>query len=391
MNMTVWRRVATLTALIVAVAGCGSGAGGGGGSASSGGDFVIGVTAAATGPNAGLGEGEFNAARLVADEVNSAGGINGRQIKLITEDDQGLPDKGVSITQRFITQKVDAILGSANSGVALAAGPIAEQAGILYVAPMPANPNITVDAQGNARKWIFRVAQSDTANAQFLGDYAFAHYQRVALMSDTTGYGAGGRQALKSYLGTIGKSLVADEQYATGAPDVTAQLKKIADSNAALVIIWGISTDAATILRGMVSTGMHADSLGMPGLGGTVVCELAGSAAVGLQHLDGWDPTKPEAQKVNKLWQAKYHKPLDNYFGASSYDGMQLLVKALRAGGNDREKARAALESTSNYVGALGKTGTGISFSSTNHDGLSKGGIVVKRVVDTSCARKVVG
>jgi branched-chain amino acid transport system substrate-binding protein len=385
-----WRIIAAASMAVATVSGC---SGGSTTTSNSGPDFVIGVAAAATGPSAGFGVPEFNAAKLVADQVNAAGGINGRKIKLINEDDQATPAQGVSIVQRLISQKADAILGSANSGVALAEAPIIEQAGMLYVTAMAANPAITINADGTVRKWVFRIAQSDTSNAEFMADYVFGHYQHVALMSDTTGYGAGGRQALLKYLAyrSLSNKLVADVQYATATPDVTAQLKTVADSHADALIIWGIIPDAATILRGLKSTGSQIAVFGLPGLDGTQICSLAQDAAIGLQHLDTWDPTKPEAKAASAEWQSKFNTPLDNYFGASSYDGMKLLVKALTIGGSDREKVRAAFESTFNYVGALGRTGAGISYSATNHDGLAKSSIVVKRVTDTACTRAVVG
>ena len=353
--------------------------------------FVIGVTAAATGPAAPFGKFEFDAAQLAADEINAAGGINGRMIELITEDDEAVPDKGASITQGFISRGVDAILGSASSGVALASVPIAEDAGMLYLAPMPANPAVTKNEDGSVRHWVFRVAQSDTDNAQFIAEYAFANFEKVALLSDTTGYGAGGRQALLAYIPTLGAELVADETYDTGTPDVTAQLQRIESSGADVLILWGISTDAAIVLQGIQAAGMTIQVVGMPGLGGSAVCDLAGDAAIGLRHLDTFDPGKPEAVQLSDKWQATYGAPLTNYFAASAYDGMYLLAHAFEVGGDDREAVRAALEAVSGYVGALGKTGAGISYSDTDHDGLALEAIVVKEIVDISCAREIVG
>ncbi|MDO8308900.1 MAG: ABC transporter substrate-binding protein [Actinomycetota bacterium] len=348
------------------------------------------MAAAATGPSAAYGEAEFNAAQLIADAVNANGGINGQQIRLITRDDGGDADKAVAITQEFISQGVDAILGSANSGPALAAGPLAEEAGVLYVTAMAANPGITVDDQGNVRKWVFRIAQSDNTNAEFLADYAFATNDRVALLSDTSGYGSGGRAALQEYLGSIGKELVADETYESGTPDLTAQLQKIAAADADVVITWSIIPDVATIAKGMDSLGLDIPILGLPALDGNTICELAGPAAVGIRHLNTWDPDKPEAAAASAEWQQTLNEPLDNYFGASSYDAMKLLVSAFEAAGHDREAVRSALESTTNHIGALGKVGSGVSFSATSHDGLGKDGILVKEITDEACARQII-
>lgn len=386
MRVRKWHLTVCALTLAVAAAGCGSDDSSG----SEDGEFVIGVAAAATGPSAAYGEAEFDAARLVADKVNAAGGINGEKIKLITEDDAGDADKAASITQQFITQDVDAILGSANSGPALAAGPIAEQAGVLYITAMAANPDITME-DGKPRKWVFRIAQSDNTNAQVLADYAFGQYERVALMSDTTGYGSGGRAALEAYMEESDMSLVADETYESGTPDVTAQLQKIKAADADVLIIWSIIPDAATIVKGLEALDIDIPALGLPALDGGSICELAGPSSIGLLHLDTWDPEKPEAMAASEEWEEKYGQPLDNYFGASSYDAMNMLVEALEKGGHDKEKVRDALESITGHVGALGKTGAGISFSADSHDGLGPEGLVVKEIADESCTRKIIG
>jgi branched-chain amino acid transport system substrate-binding protein len=371
-----------ITALTIALAGCGDGGGGGEDSEE---PFVIGVTAARSGAAATFGAAQFDAAQLATEEINAAGGINGRKIELVTEDDEGAPDKGASITQRFISRGVDAILGTASSGVALASVPIAEDAEMLYLAPMPANATITRTEDGGVRKWIFRVAQSDTDNAQFLADFTFGKYSRVALLSDTTGYGAGGRQSLKTYIGGQGKSLVADETYATGAPDVTAQLQRIAAADADVLVLWGVHTDAATILKALRGSGSELPVVGLPALGGTVMCDLAGDAAVGLHYLDTFDPQNAKASELSGKWQSKYGKPITSYFAPAAYDGMYLLANALKAGGDDKEAVRQALESTSTYQGALGKAGIGISYGADDHDGLSKDGILVKRITNATC------
>ncbi len=184
----------------------------------------IGALFAVTGPAAYLGEPERNTVKMVEEQVNAAGGINGRPLEIIVEDTEGDEAKAVMKAKKLITQdQVIAIVGPTRSGTTMAVIPIIEKAELPMVSCAAAE-----DIVKPVKKWVFKSPQSDADAVRVIYEKIKAMgLSKVAIVSGTTGFGAAGREQLKKLAPEYGMTIVADETYGPKDTDMTAQLTKI--------------------------------------------------------------------------------------------------------------------------------------------------------------------
>ena len=172
----------TLAALVAA--GCKPGESGGGGSGGGSDVIKIGEYASLTGSEAAFGQSSHKGTALAVDEINKAGGLLGKQIELVTEDNQSKAGESATIAKKFISRdKVVAVLGEVASGRSLEAAPICQAAGIPMVSPSSTNPKVT-----EVGDYIFRVCFIDEFQGKLLADFArkTLKAQKVAILSDVS-------------------------------------------------------------------------------------------------------------------------------------------------------------------------------------------------------------
>lgn len=317
--------------------------------------IVIGASLQLSGPVAYVGESVRQGMSLQVDAVNAAGGLLGRPVRVVFRDHENVPDKAVTNVREMIERdKVVAIVGESSSGTALAVGPIIGAAGLPWVISVATNTSIT---QRPENVTAVRVSPYDGLQAPFVIARAVAKYKKIALLSDTSGYGQGGRGDLLAALKANNVTPVADETYKVGEPNMSAQLSRIRASGADVIILWSLGPDAAQIRRNMRTMSFELPTIGGWGLENQSFLKLAGRYAEGtiLVSVDPLSKDTPAVRAYRDAYDKRYGLAKMEYPSAValSYDAMGLMLQAIKqAGSTDPKAVGQALQSVQ-YDGVI--------------------------------------
>jgi len=205
------------SALVLGFTGCKKG--GGGADAT---EIVIGEVAAMTGGTATFGTSSNAGTRMAIDEINAAGGLLGKKVRLVTEDDQSKQGEASTVTKKLISRdKVVAMLGEVASSKSLEMAPICQKAGIPMISPASTNPKVTEEGD-----YIFRICFIDPFQGTVMGKFANARgWKRVAILTDVKAdYSVGLTQYFKEYFAKNGGTITGEQSYSSGDKDFKAQL-----------------------------------------------------------------------------------------------------------------------------------------------------------------------
>jgi branched-chain amino acid transport system substrate-binding protein len=343
-------------------------------------EVKVGAVFSVTGRASFLGDPEKKTAEMVVEQINQAGGINGKTLKLIVYDDEGDATKCNLHVKKLIEQdKVTAVIGPSLSGLSMAVVPVFERNQTPLIS-CAASYKIVHNAEtGKPYPWVFKTAQTDSLAVEAIYTQLQSKgISKIAIMSVTSGFGASGRQELIRLATQYGMEIVAEEKYDPKDTDMTAQLTKIKGLDPQAIVNWSIGPTQVTVLRNWRDLGMDTiPFLQSHGFGSRKNIELAAGAAEGvfcplgacnISELIAQDhPQKTVTMKYAKDYQAKYNEPLSS-FGGHAWDAISLLADALKAVGADKAKIRDYLENKKNFVGQHGV----FNFSDEDHNGLTK-------------------
>jgi len=339
----------------------------------------IGGLFSVTGPPSFLGEPERNTANMMVDQINRAGGIKGRMLKLVIYDTQGDATKAVQAATRLIKDdRVSAIIGPSTTGETMAVIPIVERAGIPLIS-CAAGIKIT----DPVKKWVFKTAQNDSLAVERIYDYLKKrNINKVAILTVSDGFGSSGREQLKLRVKDFGITIVSDEIYGPNDTDMTAQLVKIRGSKAQAIICWGTNPGPAKVARNAKQLGLNMPLYMSHGVSSKKFIELAGDAAEGIMLPSGRVVVaqllpKSDQQKKSLLAYVrdykKHFKVEGDHFGGHAWDAVMLLKDVLERGGDTPGAIRNELENTRNFKGIGGV----FNFSPQDHAGLTKDAFVL--------------
>ncbi len=347
--------------------------------------YKIGGIFAITGPASFLGEPERNSMELLAEQINTEGGINGHPIELVIYDTEGDATKAVLNTNKLIEKdNVLAIVGPSRSGTTLAVMPIVEKARVPLIS-CAASVKITTPV----RQWVFKTPQTDVMAVAKIYDYMKGQgIEKIAILTVSNAFGDSGRQQLLEQSAEYGYEIVADEKFGPKDTDMTPQLTKIRALKPQAIICWGTNPGPAVIAKNMQQLGIKIPLYQSHGVASKKFIELAGEAADGIilptgkilvaSDLPDSDPQKQILQKYITDYEAKYNVAVSG-FGGYAWDGLQILAQALEKAGNDRAKIRDEIEKIDGYVGISGI----FRFSPQDHNGLNKDeAFVMVRIAD---------
>lgn len=344
----------------------------------------IGFTGVLSGPSAAAGNGLLEGLEIQIDAINADGGLlDGRPIELVTRDHGANPDTAVSNIRELIEkEKVVALVGESTTGPLLATAPIANEAGVPWVV---AGGTGTIATQQPDPNYIFRVSLVDDQQAAFVVDQALERGSKIALMTDTSGLGQGGRKDLLAALEEEGTKPVADETFNVGDTDMTSQLSKVQSAGADAIIFWGVGPEAAQIRRGMDSLGMEQPMVANWGLGMPNYPELAGDLANGtfvVQAFSFYETTDPQAQAALDSYEDKFGTTRMTFTQefVNAYDAMGLLADAIeKAGSTDRDAIRDGLLEAQ-FDGLMKDYDS--PWTDDNHEGIGYDDFIMTEVVD---------
>jgi branched-chain amino acid transport system substrate-binding protein len=342
-------------------------------------DLKIGFTLSLTGGTDDYGKAARMGAELALKEYNDKGGYKGQKVEAVIYDDETKPAKGVENVTRLITRdRVFALVGPVNSGVALAIIDIAQKNQIPLMDTIATAEQIIERYQNAPKNYIFRVSLNDGIQTSIMIDYINARkYQRIGLMHDSTGWGQSGRDTALRLLKEGNLNLVAGpEVFDQNDSDMTAQLTKMKEAKADFIIAYSLAPAAVQIAKSMQKIGLKAPWTGTWGLIAPNFLKLGGKDLTeGVMAVTSYTPdhsanAKALHEKVETIFKDQggdFH-PVAT---AQTYDGVRLVLRALDKAGPDPQKVRDALEETDDFTEAVTKMKPR-PFSSQTHESLGR-------------------
>ncbi|GAA3989044.1 ABC transporter substrate-binding protein [Comamonas faecalis] len=334
----------------------------------------IGSVLSVTGPAAFLGDPELKTLQLYIDDINKKGGVDGRPLQLVHYDDGTDANKANSFTKRLIEDdKVDVLVGGTTTGSTMSSVPLVQKAGIPFISL--AGAVVIVDP---VKKWVFKMPHSDRmAVEKVFEDMKKNGITKIALLSETSGFGASGKKETEEVAGQYGMTLVANETYGAKDTDMSPQLTKIKSTpGVQAVFVFGLGQGPAIVTKNYKQLGITLPLYQSHGVASNAFLKLAGNAAEGVRlptpalliadKLPESDPQQAVTTAYEKAYKEAF-KTDTSTFGGYAYDGLMLAMDAIkRAGGTDKAKVRDAIEQTKGFVATSGT----YNMSPTDHMGL---------------------
>lgn len=339
--------------LVGILAGCGAGEEG---TSSNGGDEIkIGVNLELSGPVASYGSSQNDGFNLAVEEINAAGGIDGKQIKLVTVDNKSDAAESTNAAIKLTSQdKVTAIIGPATSGNSVAQVQIANDSKTPMITPSGTSPNVTVNDNGSVNEFAFRTSFIDPFQGTVAANFAANNLKvkTAAVYADNASdYAKGLAESFIKDFEAAGGTIVKEESYVAKDTDFRSTLTRIKGANPDFIFIPGYYEEVGLIVKQARELGITVPLVGADGWDSPTIVDLAGAEALNntfiINHYSAEDPdgkAKEFADKFNE----KYGKA-PNSFNALGYDTVYLLKDAIeRAGSTDGTKIKDALEATDN-------------------------------------------
>ena len=334
----------------------------------------IGSVLSVTGPAAFLGDPELKTLQMYVEDINKKGGLLGRPLELVHYDDGSDAGKANGFTKRLIDDdKVDILVGGTTTGATMSAAPLVDKAGIPFISL--AGAVVIVEP---VKKWVFKTPHTDRMAAEkVFEDMKKRGISKIALLSESSGFGQSGKKETEGVAAKYGITLVANETYGPKDTDMSPQLTKIKNTAGVQgVFIFGLGQGPAIATKNYKQLGITLPLYHAHGVASEEFIKLAGPAAEGIRlpaaallvasKLDAKDPQKPIVTAYSKSFSDKWKTDVSS-FGGHAYDGLMLAVDAIRrAGSTDKAKVRDAIEATKGYIG----TGGIVNMSATDHMGL---------------------
>ena len=341
----------------------------------------IGLSAAVSGGSAASGEAIKRGLQIAIDEINAKGGVlGGRKLELVVRDDEGNPQKGVTIARELVErEKVVAVFGGLHTTVALAQVPVWHELKTPYMGAWAAGTNIT--RNGQSPNYVFRVSANDDYVDRFLSRYAMETMKKSkpGLLLENTPWGQSNETGLTKWFGEKGVKAVGVERFNWGDPDMSPQLLRLKSAGADHIVLVANAPEGAQVLRSKAKLGWDTAMISHWGISGGRFAELTGDLSEGVTFLQTYTffgKQNERGQYVLKMLREKHgiKEPGDVIAPvgtANAYDGLHLLALAIeQAGATDGSKVRDALESLkSEYKGLIKSYRR--PFSPEQHDALT--------------------
>ena len=342
-------------------------------------DLKLGVTFSLTGGTDDYGKAALMGVMLALEEYNAKGGYKGQKVEAVVYDDETKPAKGVENVTRLITRdKVFAIVGPVNSGVALAIIDIAQKMEMPLMDTIATAEPIIERYQNAPKNYIFRVSLNDGIQTLFMIDHIQKKkYQRIGLIHDSTGWGQSGRDTAVKLLKEAKLNLVAGpEVFDQNDSDMTPQLTKMKDAKVEFIISYSLAPAGVQIAKSMQKIKLQVPWTSTWALIAPNFLKLGGKDTVeGVMAVTSYTPDHSEnAKKLHVKVEQRFKDQGGDFHPvatAQSYDGARLVLRALDRVGPDPKKIRDALEEISDFADPVTKMKPR-PFSKDNHESLGR-------------------
>ena len=344
--------VLALAVLSLSLLGCpkGEDAGGAGNN-----EIRVGEYGSLTGSTATFGKSTHEGIVIAVEEINAAGGIKGKKIRLFTEDDQSKPEEAANAVTKLISQNnVSVILGEVASSRSLAAAPICQQNGVPMITPSSTNPKVT-----EVGDHIFRVCLLDSFQGKAVAAFVVQElkFRRGAILIDVKNdYSVGLAQFFRENFESLGGRIVASPSYSEGDSDFRSQLTAVKAQNPQFIFVPGYYTEAGQIALQARDLGMRMPIIGSDGWESPKLLEIGGRALEGAyysNHYYAEDPS-PAVQAFVQKYQQKFGAVPDS-LAALAYDAAKVMAEAMARTANlEKKEIRDQIAATSGFQGVTG-------------------------------------
>src|SRR6056297_1150389 len=305
-------------------------------------DISIATIGPMTGQYASFGAQMKAGAEQAVADINAAGGVNGKKLNLIVEDDACDPKQAVAAAGKLASQQVALVAGHFCSGSSIPASNVYAEEGIVQISPASTNPKLTDERAGPN---VYRVCGRDDQQGKVAGNFLAEKYagKNVAILHDKTAYGKGLADETKKYMNEAGLEEAMYEAYTAGEKDYSALVSKMKSEKIDVVYVGGYHTEAGLIVRQMRDQGMNAQLISGDALVTQEYWGVTGDAGEGTLMTFSPDPRKnPNAQDIVKKFRDQGIEP-EGYV-LYTYAAIQAWKQAAEAANStDAEKVINAL------------------------------------------------
>ena len=298
--------------------------------------FKMGVMESLTGPGETYGTVAQQAKQMAVDEINAAGGINGKMLELVIEDSKCNAQDAITAYNKLTdVDGVKIILGTSCSGAMLGAAPLAEEEGVILFSGLATNPDIA-----NAGDYIFRTAMSDAQLGVDTGNVMWADgIRNLVTISESTDYAEGVRRTSVEQFEKRGGQVVAEERYASDVTDFRSQLTKLISANPdGLHIAAQAEFSGGTVVKQARELGYTGPIYSDIVVVGTTALEIAGDAATGVKAIIAdLDPANAKGQQVLANFKSRYDYITLPWFLGSAYDDVYIAAECLKMTDDDQD------------------------------------------------------
>jgi len=347
----------------------------------------VGGLFALTGPAAHIGIAQRDACKLVFDDVNAKGGINGKMIELIQYDTQTDPTKALMNTKKLIEKdNVCVIIGPTTTGSGMAIKPYINKMKV----PTFMHAGSDVIIAKPPVKYVFKSPYRSSVALGKIFEYMKKHgYKTYAFLYAADGFGRDGFKVAKKIQDKYGVKMIASESFGRKDVDMTPQLVKVKDKNPDVIICWTIGPAGGIVAKNKKRLGMKQPLFQCHGQCDPIFLKVAGDAAEGVMmpatkvyvanQLPDSDPQKQKILNFVNMFKKKFGHPPGTMV-AYGVDAAYIVIDALKRikGVCDREKLRDAIENTRGYIGISGI----YNITPEDHNGLDINDVVLVKVVD---------
>ncbi|WP_288431038.1 ABC transporter substrate-binding protein [uncultured Agrobacterium sp.] len=338
-------------------------------------EIKIGATVSETGPASFLGDPEAKTLKMLVEDINAKGGVNGEQLKLVIYDDGGDPNKARTFATRLVEDdEVVAVIGGTTTGTSMAVIPVLEDAEVPFISLAGA-----IEIIDPVRPYTFKTPHTDRmACAKIFEDMKKNGIGKIGMISGSDGFGASMKKQCLSIIGDYGIEVLADETYGPTDADMTPQLTNIKGKEGIQAVLNpGFGQGPAIVTRNYAqlaiglplyqSHGVASDGfIDLAGKDAAEDVRLPGTALLVAKLLPENDPQRAVVTAYKEAYEKATGKSVST-FGGYAHDALYILVDALkRAGSAEPSDIRDAIEATK---GLVGTTGT-VTMSADDHLGL---------------------
>jgi len=338
-----------------------------------GGPIRIGAIFAVTGPASSLGKPEKDTATMLQAQIDAAGGVGDRPVQIINYDSETDPTKAVLLIKKAVTEdNVIAVVGGTTSPESQAMADYAMSAGVPFMS-VAASTTLSVPT----RSWVFQMPQRNNIAAAKAMEYLTArHVKAFAFLYRNDDFGQDGLVEMRTFAPAHGMTVVDTEPFAATDTDLSAQVARARLKNPDAMVVWSTPPTASIAAKNIRQLGLTMPIVESHGIANRAFIQLAGPAAEGVVFPSGRllvvdalpdrDPQRPLLVKYDREFGAANHYAAST-FGGHAFDGITMLLDAMRHVGPDKAKIRDYVEHLRGFVG----TGGIFNMSPENHNGLT--------------------